>query len=128
MADATALTDPAPYEDILELGRALATKLKCAARSGEGFATCTLWDTSKKAVAFKCAADLRTANLVVLERRRTEREDRERLTNEREGDGAATKESRKERAERKCKERLAAAKGASPIDKIGDILATTYIK
>ena len=127
MADATAPTDSAPYEDILELGRALATELECAARGGEGFSTCTLWDTSKKAVAFKRAADQRTANLVVLERRRTEREDRERQASKRGGDGAAIKESRKERAERKRKERLDAAKGASPVDKVGDILATSYI-
>ncbi len=37
------------------------------------------------------------------------------------------KESRKEQAERERKERLDAAKGASPVDKVGDILSTTYI-
>ncbi|MCP4739334.1 MAG: hypothetical protein GY873_34645, partial [Bosea sp.] len=66
--------DSAPYVEVLEIGRTLVAKLDSAARGGECFTACRLYNNSRRATAVKRAADEKQARMLLDLKRTVERQ------------------------------------------------------
>jgi hypothetical protein len=119
--------DPSAYEQVADLAIVAANKLDAAARGGESFTACAMWENSVRAASIKRAADTkRNAELLAIKHATEARGRRGGPVQDREREN--THADKKSRAETKKEAHHAKSAAATEADKAGDIVGHGYLK
>ena len=119
--------DASSYEQVADLAVVAANKLDAAARGGESFTACAMWENSVRAASIKRASDTkRNAELLAVKHATEARGRRGGAVQDRERETSHT--DKKSRSEAKKEAHNAKLSAATEAEKAGDIVGHGYLK
>ena len=121
------MVDVSSYEQVADLAIVAANKLDAAARGGESFTACVIWENSVRAISIKRTADTkRNAKLLSVKHAAEARSKRGSAPQDRERDNSH--DTKRSRAEAKRDASKAKNDAATEADKTGDIIGQGYLR